>query len=347
MDLAQLQLANYSRANLALRYILHQLGGRPHKMLTVSVSWYATDFTGLNWWTHDRLVKYDMPNQAEEDISNWLIENPQRLSVANIGLFFGGDNVTEEQLVAKSQDLDLWAGTVQSTFRYKGSEVSLQVWCHPTLPTVGIQIKSNLLNTRNLGVFFDFPYSDTNKFDAPYVGVWNDTSHNTVKLRSTASTASFQHKIDSNTNEIMAKWNTEASISGPLPGSNKFVLNSSDSDTLQLVVAFDATTNSQHNLPSYDNIVAASKEWWSNYWVSGAFIDLSATENANATELQRRIILSQYLVAVNEASHNPPQGSCQPPLVPGVLEMRRFQVYLLISFYRIRYGAPMTSLPIP
>lgn len=254
-----------------------------------------------------------MPNPTEEDISNWLIENPQRLSIANIGLFFGGDNVTEDQLVEKSQDLDLWAGTVQSTFGYKGSKVSVQVWCHPTLPAVGIQVKSDLLESRNLGVFFDFPYSDTNKFDAPYVGVWNDTSHNTVNLRSTPRTASFEHIIDSDTNKIMAKWNTEASISGPLPGSNKFVLNPSDSDTLQLVVAFDATISSQYNLPSYDNIVAASKECWSDYWVSGAFIDLSATENANATELQRRIILSQYLVAVNEASHNPPQGSCQAP----------------------------------
>ncbi|KAJ5604356.1 hypothetical protein N7510_009510 [Penicillium lagena] len=261
-----------------------------------------------------------MPNPTEEDISNWLIENPQRLNLANIGLFFGGDNVTENQLVEKSQDLDLWAGTIQSTFRYKGSEVSVEVWCHPTLPTVGIQIKSDLLESRDLGVFFDFPYSDTNKFDAPYVGVWNDTSHNIVKLRSTAGMASFEHIIDSNSNEIMAKWNTEASVSGPLPGSNKFVLSSSGSDTLQLVVAFD-TANSQYKLPSYDNIVAASKEWWADYWVSGAFIDLSATENANATELQRRIILSQYLVAVNEASHNPPQGSCQVPLVSGPLDV--------------------------
>jgi hypothetical protein len=266
-----------------------------------------------------------MPNPTEEDISNWLIENPQRLSVANIGLFFGGGNITEDQLVEKSQDLDLWAGKVHSTFRYKGSEVSVQVWCHPTLPTVGIEIKSNLLESRNLGVFFDFPYSDTSKFDAPYVGVWNDTLHNTVKLHSTSSTASFEHIIDSNINDIMAKWNTEASVSGPLPGSNKFVLNSSNSDTLQLVVAFDATANSQYNLPSYDSIVAASKEWWADYWVSGAFIDLSATKNANATELQRRIILSQYLVAVNEASHNPPQGSCQAPLVSGALEKMYFK----------------------
>jgi hypothetical protein len=257
-----------------------------------------------------------MPNPAEEDISNWLIENPQRVSIANIGLFFGGDNVTENDLVNKSQDLDLWAGTIQSTFRYKGSDVSVQVWCHPALPIVAIQIKSYLIESRNLGVFFDFPYSDTNKFDAPYVGVWNDTSHNTVKLHSTSRMASFEHIIDNSTNGITVKWDTDASISGPLFGSNKFVLDSSDSDTLQLVVAFHPMANSHYNLPSYDDIVVASKEWWAKYWVSGAFIDLSATQNANATELQRRIILSQYLVAVNEASHNPPQGSCQLLLFP-------------------------------
>lgn len=46
-----------------------------------------------------------------------------------------------------------------------------------------------------------------------------------------------------------------------------------------------------------------------SYWESGAFVDLTATDNENATELQRRIILSQYLLAVNEAGRDSPQES--------------------------------------
>lgn len=49
-----------------------------------------------------------------------------------------------------------------------------------------------------------------------------------------------------------------------------------------------------------------------SYWETGAFVDVTSTEGpakANATELQRRIILSQYLLAVNEAGKDPPQES--------------------------------------
>lgn len=268
----------------------------------------AIDFTGLDWWTHDRLVNYDMPNPAEEDISNWLIENPQRLSIANIGLHFPGQKITEDDLLYRSQDLDIWEGTIQSSFYHNGSKVSVQVWCHPADPIVGIQIKSDLLLSGHLGVFFDFPNSDTNKFDAPFVGVRNDTTNSTVRVKSTPDTASFEHILDSNINRLAVEWNAEGSISGPLPGTNRFILTPSRSDTLQLVADFKPASSTNFSFLAYESIAFASREWWENYWNSGGFIDLSATDNVNATELQRRIVLSQYLVAVNEASYNPPQG---------------------------------------
>lgn len=227
--------------------------------------------------------------------------------MGNIGLYFGGRNVTEQHLIDKTQDLDLWSGTIVSKFQYNGSSVFLQVTSHPKDPVLAIEIKSDLLVSGGLGVFFDFPYSDTNKFDAPYVGVWNETTNNTVQVRSTAHSASFKQIADRNVQYAFAKWSTNGSISGPLHSSNKFVLTPSGSDTLHLVVAF-SPTDRVGNLPSYNEISAESQKWWADYWTSGAFIDLSATRNDKATELQRRIILSQYLVAVNSASHNPPQG---------------------------------------
>ncbi|GKZ37830.1 hypothetical protein AbraIFM66950_009619 [Aspergillus brasiliensis] len=271
------------------------------------------DFTGLEYWTHGRLVEYDIQNPAEEDISNWLVMNPQRLNLANIGLYFGGDDVSEDDLLNKSQDLDLWTGQILSEFTYNGFPVSVQVTSHPEDPVVGIQINSTLLKAGKLGIFFDFPYADLNKFDAPYVGVWNATPNNTVKSHSAQNTVIFNHTIDSNVNQIAATWSTNASISGPLAGSNKFVLNHSGSDTLQLVVVFPDTYSpslekQSNGFPSYSELSTESRKWWSKYWTTGAFIDLSATKNESAQELQRRIILSQYLVAVNEASNNPPQG---------------------------------------
>lgn len=266
------------------------------------------DFTGVDWWAYDRLVNYDMPNPAEPDISNWLIQNPQRLNLANIGLSFSDDRVTEAYLSHKSQYLDLWEGAILSRFRYNESDVSVQVWCHPDQAVIGIEIKSDLISSGGLGVFLDFPYSDTNKFDAPYVGVWNDTSNHEVTIETVQNTASFKHTIDRNVNRVKTTWNTAGSFSAPLNGSNKFVLRPSGTNTLRFVADFSHTDNTRKSLPQYQTIVAASKKWWADYWISGAFIDLSETQNASARELQRRVILSQYLVAVNEASYHPPQG---------------------------------------
>lgn len=90
-------------------------------------------------------------------------------------------------------------------------------------------------------------------------------------------------------------------------GMNKFILQPSGSDTLHIVADF-SPPNTPRVIPDYNAIVEEYRRWWENYWTSGAFIDLSAARNSSANELQRRIILSQYLVAVNEASYNPPQG---------------------------------------
>lgn len=52
-----------------------------------------------------------------------------------------------------------------------------------------------------------------------------------------------------------------------------------------------------------------SREAWREYWSSGAAIDLSGSEDPRWQELERRIVLSQYLMRVNEAGAWPPQES--------------------------------------
>lgn len=266
------------------------------------------DFTGLDWWTHGRLVNYNQPNPAENDISNWLIQNPQRLNLGNIGFSFGGAKVAESDLQQKTQVLDLWTGKISSSFVYNGSLVEVETWADTESDVVGINVKSDLLTDGALGVFFDFPYSDRNKFDAPYVGVWNAScSHSTVLEQQSDSQASIQHILDSNTYFVTAKWEGKGTVTGPAKGTHRYFLTTPGTDNLELTVSFSPTEAS--NDRTFNEVTAASQSWWRSFWNSGAFVDLTAVKSANATELQRRIILSQYLLAVNSASSNPPQES--------------------------------------
>lgn len=77
---------------------------------------------------------------------------------------------------------------------------------------------------------------------------------------------------------------------------------------LSFVCAFAPTTR----LPQKTNAAAtfaASRNHWPAFWRSGGAIDLSESRDPRWKELERRIVLSQYLMATNEAGSLPPQES--------------------------------------
>ncbi|KAK3387036.1 Six-hairpin glycosidase-like protein [Podospora didyma] len=265
------------------------------------------DYTGMQWWTHDRLVTYAQPNPAQNDISSWLIQNPQRTNLANIGFAFGAGNVTEDDLQQKTQELDMWSGRLSSSFVYNGSAVQVETWADPDSDTVAVIVESELLKS-GLGLFFDFPYPDRNKFNAPFVGVWNATSsHTTVLQQTSPNTATIQHTLDKSTYITNVAWVGRGTVSGPAKGTHRYFLKVEDSSKLQLTVSLSPEPGLKS--PTLETIVAASRGWWESFWSEGAFIDLTAVNSTEAAELQRRIVISLYLLAVNSASSDPPQES--------------------------------------
>ncbi|KAI0459024.1 Six-hairpin glycosidase-like protein [Xylaria acuta] len=267
------------------------------------------DFVGLDWWTHDRLVNYNQPNPAQSDISNWLIQNPQRLNLARIGLSFNGEETTEEELGDKIQELDLWTGKISSSFKYKDAAVYVETWADASSDTIGISVKSEVLAEGSLGIFFDFPLPTRNKFDAPFVGVFNATSSHGTTLRPQKGTATIRHDLDETSYDVSFSWSSQADITGPAEGTHRYLLQpSGKKKDIALSVTF-SPDGTRAQVPSLAQVKKASMKWWESFWNSGAFVDLSAATSAKATELQRRIILSQYLTAVNSASAYPPQES--------------------------------------
>lgn len=257
-------------------------------------------------------MNYDQPNPAEADISNWLIQNPQRLNLGNIGFWFANANVTEGDLEKKSQVLDLWNGVITSKFLYNGSQVRVEVSAASDADIVMINVESELLSVGSLGLFFDFPYSDVNKFDAPFVGVWNASSKHSTFLDAADNEAVIQHTLDDTSYCFTARWEGKGQVSGPKESTHRYSLTTPGSSNLKMTATFsdDASCGKAGNMsaPSVADLTDSSKAWWQTYWESGAFIDLSSVDSTNATELQRRTILSQYLLAVNSASDFPPQG---------------------------------------
>ncbi|KAF5510577.1 hypothetical protein CGCS363_v002743 [Colletotrichum siamense] len=272
------------------------------------------DYHGTEWWTHGRLVQYNMANPTNSEIADWLRENPHRINLGTIGFSFNGGNittVTESMLGDKEQTLDMWSGVIHSSFTHKNASVKVETWADPNSDTVAVAVESKLLSSGDLAIFFDFPYPTNDKFGAPFVGAFNLTDQHTTTLGECGkSYATIHHNLATAEYDLRLGWDSgrgDGKLASPTDGSHRYVLSASGTDKLRFTANFAPSKLASQ--PSFDEIAKASQIWWPTYWSSGAFIDMTATANANATELQRRTIQSQYLVAVNSASNYPPQES--------------------------------------
>lgn len=286
-------------------------------------------YKGVSWLNHGRPVQYDF-NGNNKEIEQWLISNPNRVNLGRIGLVFLDDkngvmNVTEEDLKNPRQILDLWSGTITSTFSIQNTSITIKVASSssssssssPTTNTIAIHLKSNLLSKHQLGLFLDFPWCDgTSKFNAPFVGNFDNfqTNHTTTLQTLSPFRNIIQHTLDSATFVTTLNGDAHTIQRNDLINHKYTVLphivtNTNHDSQWTLTVTFSkSTTTTTEQTPQAEDIFKESEKVWEDYWSNGGFVDvLTGSTDTRANELQRRIILSMYLMRVNEAGDTPPQ----------------------------------------
>jgi hypothetical protein len=75
---------------------------------------------------------------------------------------------------------------------------------------------------------------------------------------------------------------------------------------MEFVVAF-APDAMRAELPDFGDVRRAAAKHWKKFWETGGAIDLSGSADERWFELERRIVLSQYLTAINCSGSMPPQ----------------------------------------
>jgi len=207
------------------------------------------------------------------------------------------------------QALDMWTGKLTSSFSFRGVGVTVETAAAEETSSVGITINSSLLCIGRLGIFLDFPWNDgRTKFSAPFVGNWNATANHTTALGTTRpGSASIVHTLDSavfDTSVVGDKF----TISRDVPIAHRYSVK-----PLKKAPSFSITVDySLHGrgkeVPSAFKVFTDSAKAWEDYWTRSGFVDvLTGSSDPRAKELQRRIILSRYLMRVNEAGDTPPQ----------------------------------------
>ncbi len=243
---------------------------------------------------------------VHKEAADWFRQNPHRLQLGNIGFAIknkDGAVVEIQDIKNIHHELDLWKGEIQSNFTIDGIPVDVITCSHPKEDAVAVRVKSPLVKLGRLSIFIRFPYP---------TGQWADVGNNWTNnekhfsiLKNGKSTATIERILDSSHYWVDLKWKGEVTLQEKM--KNYFdLVPSTSSESFEVVFRFSPSIQNQL-LTGFEESRTANALEWKKFWESGGAIDFSGSTDPRARELERRIVLSQYLLRVQEAGSYPPQ----------------------------------------
>lgn len=271
----------------------------------------AEDYRPVAVETHGKKIAYELRNPDQPELSEWLTKNPHRYNLGRIGfrlLREDGTEAREIDLGNARQEIDLWTGVVYSCFELNRKEVKVRTVCHPDKDMIGVSIESELLNDGNMSIYLDFPYPDGRYFKH-YIGRYDTISGHTSTFEKLApNSVRITRTMDDTHYYATLDWTGPATFSRESEKAHTFLLQPRHTSTFSFTCCFspEPVADVTEPVASIERKSAAS---WEKYWRSGAAVDLSGSKDPRWLELERRIVLSQYLMRANESGLFPPQES--------------------------------------
>ena len=266
--------------------------------------WTIDRFAFKEFDSHGRKVGYaDIPGERTPEI-NWLRGNPHRLHLGRVGFRLtraDGSAATPADLQDIRQTLDLWNGIITSHFSLDGQAVDVETAGHPALDGVSVRVVSPLVRSGRLAIEIRFPYGTGQVTTADWS---RPDAHQTALTRPGEREARFARTLDADRYVASARWSPGGMIAEA--GRHDYLLSAKGSDALSLSMMF-APAPLERPVPAFDETRSAAQAHWNRFWSTGGAIDLSGSTDPRWKELERRIVLSQYLTAIQCAGRYPPQ----------------------------------------
>ncbi|HSG67161.1 MAG TPA: hypothetical protein VK994_00545, partial [Bacteroidales bacterium] len=271
---------------------------------------YELEDVAVNYEScNDQSVPYAVQHQSGRaaEAANWLRANPHRLHLGVIGLILTKENGYKVQLSDiqnATQKLDLWTGSIESNFELDGIPVKVATVSHQEMDMVSFRISSPLINSDRLKIKFGFPYGKECHVCPGYDWEQED-KHRSAVIKESSNFALIHRTLDSTNYFVGINWNNEASLIQKT--SHHFQLKpSSENNTIELSVYFSPAEITNPNT-LFNETAENSQQQWKNFWNSGGAIDFSECTDPRANELERRVVLSQYLMKIQCSGSQPPQ----------------------------------------
>lgn len=260
--------------------------------------------------THGRNVGYPTSGAGQEYLHGWLRNNPHRLHLGRIGFRFIGrddESLSHNHVENPVQTLDLWSGVLESRFKVRGKPVAVRVCCHPSQDALAVHIESELLVSGSIAVLLAFPYGSP----ALNAADWGAPErHSTGMSRIDDKKAVLKRRLDKDEYAVAVSWGQNAELQEE--DRHMFVLRPSGSDLFEFQALFangndEETAAAIRACPGNRETFDACESYWNSFWSDYGAIELADSKDPRALELERRIVLSQYVTAIQCCGSLPPQ----------------------------------------
>ena len=254
-------------------------------------SWKEYDFGRGHKELYATQIKGDKRREAAVD---WLRVNPHRLHLGTVGLALGNDTAAVSRI---SQSLDMWRGRVESSFAYKEKAYRVVTVCDPERD----MIASRVVSDGRIAIDLRFPYPKMGHCDDGCD--WTkDDRHSTEIVGTSANGATLKRVIDDAVYYVTLHWQGKARLKRVAKNRLQIAASGHDlSFTCEYSLKDDAAQT------TFGEVESRAAVHWLEYWEKGAAVDFSSCRDPRAKELERRVVLSQYLLAIQDAGDTPPQ----------------------------------------
>lgn len=241
----------------------------------------------------------------QQEAADWFRVNSHRIHLGTVGLDMtasNGKKVAITDLKNAQQQLNLWKGMLCSRFTVDNQPVTVKTVCDPKQDMIAGEINSALISAGNLQVNFKFPYP-TGKHVDDACDWSSPEKHQTTIVEKGTQYVILKRVIDATEYFVTIQWTGAADFTEK--AAHYFILSPKNNlfsftcAYTQKIVAPDQAT--------YATTEQRSAEHWKKFWNRGGAIDFSQCTDPRAKELERRVVLSQYLMAIQCSGDVPPQ----------------------------------------
>lgn len=208
-------------------------------------------------------------------------------------------------LTAIDQTLDMMTGELRSSFKYAGKDYKVSTFCNPKAD----QVSAHIVSKAKTPICLRFPYPTGGHSDDACNWAENDKHSTKVLFESTSkegSSVALVREIDDAKYYVIVRWKGKAVFKEK--EANYFTLTPKTNDWEVSVEYTDKqpSNNSAIN-PDYAAVSAKSTDVWTKFWHNTGVVDFSDCTDPRAPELERRVMLSEWLLATQCAGNTPPQ----------------------------------------